>query len=213
MNLLIFGAPGSGKGTQSALLVDRLGYKQISSGDLFRNAIKNQTPLGLQAKEYMDKGNLVPDALTIDLIKEVLSENSGQKFILDGFPRTIKQAEALNDLLKDLDRDLGVALFLEVPNDKLKGRLIGRRVCKNCGATYHVESFPTKVAGKCDNCGAEVIQRPDDQEDVIEKRLDVYESNTAPLKDFYKRMGLFNSIDGVGSQEEIYKRIIQEIEK
>jgi adenylate kinase len=213
LNLLIFGAPGSGKGTQSALLVEKNNYKQISSGDLFRNAIKNQTPLGLKAKEYMDKGNLVPDELTINLIKEVLGENKDKKFILDGFPRTIKQAEALNDLLRELDRVVGIALFLEVPKEKLKGRLIGRRVCKNCGATYHVESFPPKVAGKCDQCGGEVVQRADDMEDVIEKRLDVYESNTAPLKDFYKNMGLFRSIDGVGSQEEIYKRIIQEIEK
>ena len=213
MNLLIFGAPGSGKGTQSALLVDKKGYKQISSGDLFRNAIKAQTPLGLEAKTYMDKGNLVPDGLTINLIKEVLSENQDKKFILDGFPRTIKQAEALNDLLKGLGRSLGVALFLEVPQENLKSRLIGRRVCKNCGATYHVDSFPTKVAGKCNNCGGEVVQRPDDMEDVIAKRLDVYEVNTAPLKDFYKRMGLFKSIDGLGSQEEIYKRIILELEK
>lgn len=213
MNLLIFGAPGSGKGTQSALLVDRKGYKQISSGDLFRNAIKAQTPLGLEAKSYMDKGNLVPDGITINLIREVLAENQDKKFILDGFPRTIKQAEALNDLLRELDKNIGVALFLEVPQENLKGRLIGRRVCKNCGATYHVDSFPTKVTGKCDNCGGEVIQRPDDMEDVIAKRLDVYEVNTAPLKDFYKRMGLFKTIDGLGSQEEIYKRIIQELEK
>ena len=211
MNLLIFGAPGSGKGTQSALLVDKKGYKQISSGDLFRNAIKAQTPLGLEAKSYMDGGNLVPDALTINLIKEVLEKSQDKKFILDGFPRTIKQAEALNDLLKDLGKNVGLALFLEVPKDKLKDRLIGRRVCKNCGATYHVSSYPTKVAGKCDNCGGEVIQRPDDKEDVIEKRLDVYEVNTAPLKDFYKRMGLFKSIDGLGTQEEIYKRILEVI--
>lgn len=213
MNLLIFGAPGSGKGTQSALLVDKRGYKQISSGDLFRNAIKSQTLLGLQAKEYMDKGNLVPDGLTIELIKEVLEENQDKKFILDGFPRTIKQAEALNDLLKEMNRTIGIALFLEVPKEKLKGRLIGRRVCKNCGATYHVDSYPTKIAGKCDICGGEVVQRADDKEDVIEKRLDVYEVNTAPLKDFYKRMGLFKSIDGLGTQEEIYKRIILELEK
>jgi len=195
LNLLIFGAPGSGKGTQSALLVDKKGYKQISSGDLFRNAIKAQTPLGLEAKTYMDKGNLVPDGLTINLIKEVLSENQDKKFILDGFPRTIKQAEALNDLLKGLGRTLGIALFLEVPQENLKSRLIGRRVCKNCGATYHVDSFPTKVAGKCNNCGGEVVQRPDDMEDVIAKRLDVYELNKAPLKDFNKRMGQFKSID------------------
>lgn len=213
MNLLIFGAPGSGKGTQSALLVDKKGYKQISSGDLFRNAIKAQTPLGLEAKSFMDKGNLVPDSLTIELIKEVLQKSQDKKFILDGFPRTIKQAEALNDLLKGLNKSLGIALFLEVPKDKLKDRLIGRRVCKNCGATYHVDSYPTKVTGKCDNCGGEVVQRADDKEDVIEKRLDVYEVNTAPLKDFYKRMGLFKSIDGLGSQEEIYKRIILELEK
>ncbi len=213
MNLLIFGAPGSGKGTQSALLVDKKGYKQISSGDLFRSAIKAQTPLGLEAKSFIDAGNLVPDTLTINLIKEVLEKNQDKKFILDGFPRNIKQAEALNDLLKGLNRTVGVALFLEVPQDNLKSRLIGRRVCKNCGATYHVDSFPTKVAGKCDNCGGEVVQRPDDKEDVIAKRLDVYEVNTAPLKDFYKRMGLFKSIDGLGSQEEIYKRIIQELEK
>ncbi len=212
MNLLIFGPPGSGKGTQSALLVEKLGYLHISSGDLFRSAIKNQTALGLRAKTFIDKGELVPDQVTIDLVREVLEQNqSGKQFILDGFPRNIKQAEALNDLLKKLNLKIDKVLFLEVPRENLKRRLVGRRVCKNCGATYHVDTSPTKISGKCDRCGFEVIQRNDDKEDVIENRLNVYEASTEPLKDFYKRMGLFHSINGLGTEKEIFERIHLEL--
>ena len=211
MNLLIFGPPGSGKGTQSALLVEKLGYKHISTGDLFRSAIKNQTPLGVKAKSFIDKGELVPDSVTIDLIKEVLGENKNKSVILDGFPRTINQAEALNDLLEGFGKKIDKVLFLEVPRDQLKRRLVGRRVCKNCGATYHVDAHPTKVEGKCDVCGGPVVQRADDQEDVIDNRLTVYETNTSPLKDFYKRMGLLTPIDGLGSEQDIYKRISLEL--
>jgi adenylate kinase len=211
LNILLFGAPGSGKGTQSALLVETLGYLHISSGDLFRSAIKNQTPLGVKAKTLIDKGELVPDSLTIDLIKEVLLQKKGQKFILDGFPRNIVQANALEVLLKDLKATLDKAIFLEVPKEQLKKRLVGRRVCKNCGVTYHVDSQPPRKAGICDVCGGEVVQRADDKEDVIDNRLMVYENNTAPLKDYYAGKNLLKPIDGLGSQDEIFVRIEDEL--
>lgn len=211
MNILLFGAPGSGKGTQSALLVEKLGYLHISSGDLFRAAIKNQTPLGMKAKSFMDRGELVPDDVTIDLIKEVLLLKKGKKFILDGFPRTTVQAEALEVLLKDLSTSLSKAIFLEVPKENLKKRLVGRRVCKNCGSTYHVDSQPTQKSGICDACGGEVVQRADDKEDVIENRLSVYESNTAPLKNYYAVKGLLKPLDGMGTQDEIFSRIEKEL--
>ncbi len=211
MNILLFGAPGSGKGTQSALLVEKLGYLHISSGDLFRTAIKNQTPLGLKAKSFMDRGELVPDDITIDLIKEVLLKKIGQKFILDGFPRTTVQADALEVLLRDLKTSLNKAIFLEVPKEHLKKRLVGRRVCKNCGATYHMDGHPPKKAGICDICQGEVVQRADDKEDVIENRLTVYETNTAPLKNYYAGKGLLKPLNGLGNQDEIFSRIVEEL--
>jgi adenylate kinase len=207
LNLVFFGPPGAGKGTQSAYLVERLGMKHLSTGDLFRAAIKNQTALGKEAKGYLDAGNLVPDSVTIGLVREELGKLSGKSFILDGFPRNVIQAEALGTLLNDLGLKIGKSVFLEVPKSMLMGRLTGRRVCKNCGTAFHVESKPTKVAGVCDNCGGEVVQRPDDKEDVIKNRLDVYEASTRPLKDYYKKAGHYVEIDGTGSSEDVFERI------
>lgn len=212
MNLILFGPPGAGKGTQSALLIERMKMKQISTGDLFRAAIKNQTPLGIEAKSFLDAGKLVPDSVTIGLVDEVLSGLKGQGFILDGFPRNVAQAEALEKILQRLNLKIDRSVFLEVPLNQLLGRLTGRRVCKNCGAVYHVESKPPKADGVCDVCGGAVVQRPDDKEDVIRTRLEAYEQSTRPLKDYYRAKGPYVEVDGMGSSEEVYGRIIKAVQ-
>lgn len=209
MNLILFGPPGAGKGTQSALLIERDGMKQISTGDLFRAAIKNQTSLGKEAKGYLDAGKLVPDSVTIGLVAEELEKLKGQSFILDGFPRNVAQAEALKELLGKLSLRIDKVIFMEVPMGQLLGRLTGRRVCRNCGAVYHVQSKNPRKEGVCDVCGGEVYQRADDKEEVIQTRLDAYEKSTRPLKDYYKakEKGLYVEVDGVGTSEEVLKRI------
>jgi len=212
LNLILFGPPGAGKGTQSALLIERLGMRQISTGDLFRAAIKNQTKLGQEAKGYLDAGKLVPDSITIGLVEEVLLDLNGKSFILDGFPRNVTQAEALEQLLKALKLKVDKSVFLEVPMSMLLGRLTGRRVCKNCGTTYHIESKPTHKEGVCDVCGGPVIQRPDDKEDVIRTRLETYENSTRPLKDYYKAKGPYVEIDGTGTSEQVFERITRAIQ-
>lgn len=206
MSLILFGAPGAGKGTQSELLIKRLGMTQISTGDLFRAAIKGQTDLGKKAQEYMDKGQLVPDSIVIGMVEEVLQKGV-KEIILDGFPRTVAQAQALDELLVKMNLSIGKAIFLEVPMKILMDRLTGRRVCKNCGSVYHIVSKPTKMEGKCDSCGAEVIQRNDDKAEVIETRLKTYEEFTSPLKEFYKKAGKFTAVDGNRGTEEVYTEI------
>lgn len=195
MSIILFGAPGAGKGTQSALLVEKLGMTQISTGDLFRAAIKNKTELGIKAQSYMDQGQLVPDSIVIGMVEEVLK--SGVKnFILDGFPRTVPQAEALDELLKKLNLVISKAIFLEVPKAALMSRLTGRRVCKNCGTVFHIVNKPSKVEGVCDNCGGQVVQRNDDKTEVIEARLKSYDEYTSPLKDYYTKAHKYVEIDG-----------------
>ncbi|WP_413580553.1 adenylate kinase [Bdellovibrio sp. HCB288] len=206
MNLILFGAPGAGKGTQSELLIKRLQMTQISTGDLFRAAIKGQTDLGKKAQEYMDKGQLVPDSIVIGMVEEVLQKGVNN-FILDGFPRTVAQAEALDNLLNKMTLSIGKAIFLEVPMEILMDRLTGRRVCKSCGAVYHIVSKPTKTEGKCDNCGGEVVQRNDDKADVIETRLKTYQEFTSPLKEFYKKSGKYIEVDGNRDTEQVYTEI------
>lgn len=208
MNLILFGAPGAGKGTQSELLIKRQKMTQISTGDLFRAAIKGQTDLGKKAQEYMDKGQLVPDAIVIGMVEEVL-KNGITNFILDGFPRTVAQAEALDELLKKMNLSIGKSVFLEVPMQILMDRLTGRRVCKNCGAVYHVVSKPTKKEGICDSCEGEVVQRNDDKAEVISTRLSTYQEFTSPLKEFYKKVGKYIEVDGNKDAEQVY----QELEK
>jgi adenylate kinase len=214
LNLILFGPPGAGKGTQSALLIERLNMRQISTGDLFRAAIKNQTKLGQEAKGYLDAGKLVPDSITIGLVEEVLLDLNGTSFILDGFPRNVTQAKALEQLLKALKLKVDKSVFLEVPMNMLLGRLTGRRVCKNCGTTYHIEAKPTLKEGVCDVCGGQVIQRPDDKEDVIRTRLETYETNTRPLKDYYKAKEdcPYVEIDGTGTSEQVFERITRAIQ-
>ena len=206
MNIILFGAPGAGKGTQSSLLIERKNMFQISTGDLFRSAIKNKTELGKKAQEYMNKGELVPDSITIGMVEEVLKGQKGN-FILDGFPRNVAQAEALDALVKRMNIKIDKAIFVHVPKDELLGRLTGRRVCKNCGAVYHINFKPTKTPGVCDACGSEVIQRPDDQESVIETRLKAYEDYTSPLKEYYKKLGKYFEVEGNRSSEEVYTKI------
>lgn len=206
MNVILFGAPGAGKGTQSELLIKHLGMTQISTGDLFRAAIKGQTDLGKKAQEYMDKGQLVPDSIVIGMVEEVLQKGV-KNFILDGFPRTVAQAEALDGLLNKMTLSIGKAIFLEVPMEILMDRLTGRRVCKNCGAVYHIVSKPTKTEGKCDNCGGEVVQRNDDKAEVIGTRLKAYQEFTSPLKEFYKKSGKYIVVDGNRDTEQVYKEI------
>jgi adenylate kinase len=203
LNLILFGAPGAGKGTQSALLIEKMGMTQISTGDLFRAAIKNKTELGIKAQGYMDKGELVPDSIVIGMVEEVLK--SGVKsFILDGFPRTVPQAEALDELLKRLHLTISKAIFLEVPKQELMSRLTGRRVCKNCGTVYHAINKPSKVEGICDVCGGQVIQRNDDKTEVIEARLKNYDEYTSPLKDYYTKSHKYVVINGNRDTAEVF---------
>lgn len=211
MNIVLFGPPGAGKGTQSALLVERKRMKHISTGDLLRAAMKNETPLGLQAKALVDAGKLVPDDVMIGIVEEVLKGLKGQNFILDGFPRTVPQAQALETLLKRYGMSIGKALFLEVPRRDLMRRLTGRRVCQSCGATYHVDSKPPKKEGVCDVCGGAVVQRKDDHEDVIGTRLEAYDKSTAPVKSFYASQGCLSEIEGVGETEEVYGRLVAQM--
>jgi adenylate kinase len=211
LNIVLFGPPGAGKGTQSALLIERRSMKHISTGDLLRAAVKAKTELGLKAKAIMDAGNLVPDDVMIKMVEEVLisdgTANSAQGFILDGFPRTVPQAEALEAMLVKHSLKIDRAVFVEVPNETLVRRLTGRRVCVSCGAVYHVDSKPPTRDGVCDVCGSEVVQRKDDRAEVISTRLQAYETSTSPLKDYYLRKGALSTVDGVGETEEVYHRL------
>lgn len=211
MNIVLFGPPGAGKGTQSALLVERMKMRHISTGDILREAVKNQTPLGIQAKSVMDAGKLVPDDVIIGMVDEVLKGLKGQSFILDGFPRTTPQAEALERLLESGGLKIGKALFLEVPRQDLLRRLSGRRVCQSCGAVYHMDSKPSKTEGVCDVCGGAVVQRKDDHESVIGTRLEAYDSSTAPLKKYFASQAKLSEIDGVGSAEDVFKRLASQL--
>ena len=191
------GPPGAGKGTQAANLVKKFDIPHISTGDMFRAAVKEGTELGKQAKACMDAGKLVPDEVTIGIVRERLSKDDCKKgFILDGFPRTVEQADALKGILDELGLQLSRVLNIHVPAEDLIERAVGRRICKTCGATYHVKFNPTKVEGKCDNCGGELYQRKDDNEATMKNRLEVYEASTRPLIDYYAKAGLYTQIDG-----------------
>lgn len=192
MNLILLGAPGAGKGTLAAYLIDKMGVPSVSTGNILREAISNNTPLGKKAKEFMDAGQLVPDELVINLLSERISEDDCKNgFILDGFPRTIPQAQAL-DKVTNID----CALSLEVPDNVIEGRMTGRRVCLKCGATYHIKANPPKKEGVCDKCNDELHVRKDDKPDVVKHRLDTYHEQTEPLKDYYGKQGKIKSIDG-----------------
>jgi len=197
MQLILMGAPGAGKGTQAAELVKKFNIPQISTGDMFRAAVKEGTELGKKAAECMKSGALVPDEVTIGIVKERLAkEDCAKGFILDGFPRTVEQADALEKILADLGKSVTRALNIHVPFEDLIERAVGRRICKNCGATYHVKFNPVKVAGKCDKCGGELYQRADDTAETMKNRLSVYEKSTSPLIEYYKKAGKYTEIDG-----------------
>lgn len=208
MRLLIMGAPGAGKGTQAVFIKNAYNIPHISTGDMFRNAIKNATPLGVMAKSYIDKGQLVPDSVTIGLVKERLSEADCKGgFILDGFPRNLYQAEELDKILSSLGVKLDACLNIDVDQSVLTKRIIGRRVCPKCGASFHVENLKPKVEGICDYCGAQLIQRKDDTLETVTPRLEVYNTSTAPLLDYYKKQGILKCVDGEGEVEQIFANI------
>jgi len=214
MDLILLGPPGSGKGTQAKKMVERYHLPQISTGDILRAALKEKTPLGLEAKQYMDQGRLVPDEVVEGIVRDRLkAPDCTGGFILDGFPRTVPQAEALGTTLKAMNRGIDHVISIEVDNAELLKRLGGRRTCRNCGAMYHLVFDPPKKKGVCDTCGGELYQRADDQEKTIRERLKVYDKQTAPLIQYYRGKGLLRAIDGVGEVEEIFRRIVKAIGK
>ena len=208
MRLVLLGAPGAGKGTQAKKLIEKHGIPQISTGDILRKAVAAGTPLGKEAKSYMDKGDLVPDKVVIGLIEDRLKQPDCKKgFILDGFPRNTAQAETLDAMLKKLNMPLDSALSVDVPKDDLTKRLTGRRTCKGCQQMYNVYFSPPKKNGVCDKCGGELFHRDDDKEETIKRRLDVYDAQTAPLINYYKKSGILKSVIGVGGIDEIFKKV------
>ncbi|MBW1838415.1 MAG: adenylate kinase [Deltaproteobacteria bacterium] len=208
MNLILLGPPGCGKGTQAKMLIDAYHIPQISTGDILREAVKRGSPLGLEAKTHMDQGSLVPDSLVIKIIEERLREADCKRgFILDGFPRTTAQAEALEATLSNLGLRLEHVFSIEVGDEELIKRLTGRRICRQCGESYHIIFNPSKKEGVCDSCQGELYQRDDDKEKTIRNRLKVYQTQTAPLITFYRGKDILRAIDGIGSIEEIQARI------
>lgn len=197
MNLILMGLPGAGKGTQAAKISDRFGIPHISTGDMFRAAIKEQTELGKKAKAYMDAGDLVPDKVTIGIVEERLGKDDCREgFLLDGFPRTTHQAEALEEILADSGRIIDYVLYISVDEEKLLERLSGRRICSNCGTTYHVIFNPPKTEGVCDKCGGDLYQREDDHEETVKNRLEVNKKQLKPMLDFYQERGYLHKVNG-----------------
>jgi len=214
LNLILMGLPGAGKGTQAEKINEIYNIPHISTGDMFRLAIKEGTELGNKAKEYMDQGALVPDEVTIGIVKERLSKDDCKEgFMLDGFPRTIAQAEALQDILRDLNEDIDYVINVEVPEEKLVERLTGRRVCPTCGTTYHLVYNPPKEAGICDKDGSELIQRDDDKPETVKKRLSVNIEQAQPLLDFYKEKGYLVTVNGDQDINDVFHDIQSKIEK
>ncbi|MDI6792918.1 MAG: adenylate kinase [bacterium] len=214
MRLILLGPPGSGKGTQSEFLVSRYGIPQISTGDILREAVAKGTQLGRAAKAYMEEGKLVPDQLIIDIIKErLVAPDCERGFILDGFPRTEAQAEALRTTLSEMELSLSAVINIQVDEPTLIRRLSGRRICRDCQANYHIDYSPPKISDKCNKCGGEIYQRKDDKEEVIKNRLKVYLDQTEPLINYYKNVGgLLKEINGKGKVEEIFDRIVNVLE-
>lgn len=208
MNIIMLGAPGAGKGTQAKQMADKYQIPHIATGDIFRANIKQGTELGKKAKGYMDAGLLVPDELVCELVVDRLQQEDCKKgFILDGFPRTIPQAEALTEALAKLGTEIEYAINVDVPDEKIVARMSGRRTCVNCGATYHIVNIPTKVEGICDKCGEEVILRDDDKAETVQKRLEVYHEQTMPLIAFYEEKGVVRTIDGTQPMDKVFATI------
>jgi len=210
VRVVLLGPPGAGKGTQAKWLQERFEACQVSTGDILRKAVAEQTPLGKQAAAYINRGALVPDSLIVNLVAERLKEKDCDKgFVLDGFPRTISQAESLEEILEKMGLALDCVLSVHVPHRVIVERLAGRRTCKGCGALYHLTLDPPSKEGVCDRCGGELYQRDDDREETITARLKVYEAQTAPLVNYYRERGMLREIDGVGKVNEIRSRVLQ----
>ena len=212
MKIIMLGAPGAGKGTQAKKIAAKYDIPHISTGDIFRANIKNGTELGNKAKTYMDQGLLVPDELVVDLVVDrVQQDDCKNGFLLDGFPRTIFQAEKLDEFLSESNQKMDIVINLKVEKEALIKRLTGRRVCKDCGASYHIVNIPPKKEGVCDICGGELIQRKDDNIETVENRINVYEDQTAPLIGYYKEAGSLVDFDGEASLDEVFDAIVQAI--
>ncbi len=210
MRIILLGAPGAGKGTQAKIISEKLNIPHISTGDIFRANIKGNTPLGQKAKEYMDKGELVPDELTVEIVKDRLGNaDCANGFILDGFPRTIPQAEYLDKVLVQMNINLDVALLIDVKDEDIIRRMSGRRVCTNCGATYNVVFNPTKEEGICDVCKSPVIQRADDAAETVLNRLETYHKQTQPLINYYEKAGKLKIAEGAGEVDETSERVMK----
>jgi len=210
---VLLGPPGAGKGTQASAIIKKYNIPHISTGDIFRANIKKGTELGKKAKAYMDKGQLVPDELVVSIVKDrLLEDDCKDGFLLDGFPRTVKQAEALDDELTKMELKLDHVINIDVESDELIKRAVGRRICKNCGATYHIEFNPPKKEEECDVCGGELYQRDDDTEKTVANRIEVYLKETKPLVDYYTKKGIIFSVDGKQAIEDVFKDIVKSLE-
>jgi len=213
-NIILMGPPGAGKGTLAKQLKEELHLVHISTGDMFRDAIKAQTELGILAQSYINRGDLVPDDVTIGLVKERLSQpDCANGFLLDGFPRTLPQAEALSEMTKEISREIDVVINLECDNKELIRRISGRRVCRNCGAPYHIVTLLPKVEGVCDLCGGELYQRKDDNEEALKVRLAHYVQDTKPLLDYYSNLGLLESFDSLVGKEQLFDEVCSYLNK
>ncbi|HPZ54447.1 MAG TPA: adenylate kinase [Bacillota bacterium] len=214
MRLILLGPPGAGKGTQAERLSKELRIPHISTGDMFREAVASGSPLGLQAKGFMDAGQLVPDGVTVGIVRERLSRSDCRKgFLLDGFPRTVPQAEALEEILADLSESLDAVISIEVPEDVIVRRLSQRRVCGDCGTIYHLETKPPAPNGKCNVCGGDIFQRADDSEETVRKRLEVYRLQTEPLIRYYEKKGLLRRVSGDSDIETVFEETFRVLER
>ena len=210
MKIIMLGAPGAGKGTQAKMIAEKYGLPHVSTGDIFRANLKEGTPLGMKAKEYMDKGALVPDELTVEiLLDRVAKDDCSGGYVLDGFPRTIPQAEVLDSELAKIDDAVDLAIDVEVPDENIVRRMSGRRACLKCGATYHIEHIPPKKEGICDACGEPLVQRDDDREETVKKRLAVYHEQTQPLIDYYTKKGILKTVDGTKDMKDVFADIVE----
>lgn len=210
MKVIMLGAPGAGKGTQAKQIADKYSIPHISTGDIFRANIKNGTELGKKAKTFMDQGLLVPDELVVELVADRIQQDDCKNgFVLDGFPRTIPQAEALDAALEKINEKMDYAIDVDVPDENIITRMSGRRACLNCGATYHIVSIPTKVEGVCDRCGNPVVLRDDDKPETVKKRLEVYHEQTQPLIDYYTKAGILTTVDGTIDIEDVFQTIVK----
>lgn len=208
MKIIMLGAPGAGKGTQAKLIAEKYQIPHVSTGDIFRANIKNGTELGMEAKKYMDQGLLVPDELTVKiLLDRVAKEDCKDGYVLDGFPRTIPQAQVLEEALDKLGEKIDYAINVEVPDENIVRRMSGRRACLKCGATYHIEHVPPKAEGVCDTCGSELVLRDDDKPETVQNRLKVYHDQTQPLIDFYNTKGVLKTVDGTVDMQEVFRAI------